>query len=182
MTSPRGITAARPPFFILPVVARPLGFFDIGDLKRLRCLLEPCLEFFHFSENNCRTRCFGKTVWAYALSFFIFPKTAAEPGASEKPCAHLGRLLGGLGRVLSPLDRLLEASWGLLGRSWRLPGASWAPLGPSWAVLEAIQNNTNIRWKTRTILAPESPHTISTLGGGLGSQNRPKSHPKRIKI
>ena len=156
MTSPRGITAARPPFFILRVVARPLGFIDIGDLKRLRCLLEPCLEFFNFSENNCRTRCFGKTVWAYALSFFIFPKTAAEPGASEKPCAHLGRLLGGLGRVLSPLDRLLgslevlleppgapwEASWDLLGCSWRLPGASWAPLGPSWAVLEAIQNKT----------------------------------------
>ena len=40
LTSPRGITAARPPFFILRFEARPLGFIDIGDLKRLRCLLE----------------------------------------------------------------------------------------------------------------------------------------------
>ena len=59
LTSPRGITAARPPFFILRVVARPLGFIDMSDLKRLRCLLEPCFEFFNF------------------------PKTAAEPSASE---------------------------------------------------------------------------------------------------
>ena len=107
MTSPRGITAARPPFFILRFEARPLGFIDMSDLKRLRCLLEPCFEFFHFSENNCRTKCFGKTLWAYAFNFFIFPKTAAGPGASEKPCGRLGRLLGALGRVLSPLDRLL---------------------------------------------------------------------------
>ena len=48
LTSPRGITAARPPFFILRFMARPLGFIDIGDLKRLRCLLEPCFEFFRF--------------------------------------------------------------------------------------------------------------------------------------
>ena len=127
LTSPRGITAARPPFFILRVGARPLGFIDFGDFKRLRCFLEPCFEF------------------------YIFPKTAAGPGASEKPGARLERLLAPLGRVLSPLDRLLRgldvlleppgvllgASWGLLNRSGGLPGGSWAPLGPSWAVLEA---------------------------------------------
>ena len=146
LTSPRGITAARPPFFILRFEARPLGFIDIGDLKRLRCLLELCFEFFHFSENDCRTKCFGKALRAYAFNFFIFPKTAARPGASEKPCGRLGRLLGALGRVLSPLDRLLRslealleppgavlgASWSLLGRSWGGLGASWTPLGPSW--------------------------------------------------
>ena len=84
-----------------------MGFSDIGDLKRLRCYLEPRFEFFNF------------------------PKTAAEPGASKKPGGRLGRLLGALRRVLSPLDRLLgsleafleppgallEASWGLLGLS-----------------------------------------------------------------
>ena len=119
-----------------------MGFIDTGDLKRLRCLLEPCFEVFHFSENGCRTRCFGKTLWAYALNFFIFPKTAAEPGASEKPCGRLGRLLGGLGRVLSPLDRLLgsleallEPPGALLGASWRLLGPSWGGLGASWAPL-----------------------------------------------
>ena len=89
LTSPRGITAARPPFFILRFGARPLGFIDMSDLKRLRCLLEPCFQFFHFSENNCRTKCFGKTLWAYAFNFFIFPKTAAGPGASEKPCGRM---------------------------------------------------------------------------------------------
>ena len=41
LTSPRGITAARPPFFILRFGARLLGYVDFGDLKRLRCLLEP---------------------------------------------------------------------------------------------------------------------------------------------
>ena len=60
-------------------------------------------------------------MWAYALNFFIFPKTAAEPGASEKPCGRLGRLLGGLGRVLSPLDRLLGSLEPLL----EPPGALW---------------------------------------------------------
>ena len=146
MTSPRGITAARPPFFILRFEARPLGFIDIGDLKLRRCLLEPCFEFFHFSENNCRTKCFGKTLWAYAFNFFIFPKTAAGPGASEKPCGRLGRLLGALGRVLSPLDRLLgslealleppgalwEASWGTPGGFLGPLGRLLDPLGPSW--------------------------------------------------
>ena len=44
LTSPRGITAARPPFFILRLGAKPLGFIDFGDfgdLKRLWHLLEP---------------------------------------------------------------------------------------------------------------------------------------------
>ena len=41
LTSPRGITAARPPFFILRFGARPLGYVDFGDLKRLWSLLEP---------------------------------------------------------------------------------------------------------------------------------------------
>ena len=146
MTSPRGITAARPPFFILRVGARPLGFIDFGDFKRLRCFLEPCFEFFHFSENGCRTKCFGKTLWAYAFNFFIFPKTAAEPGASEKLCGRLGRLLGGLGRVLSPLGRLLgsleallKPPGALLGASWRLLGCSWGGLGASWAVSEVTK-------------------------------------------
>ena len=112
LTSPRGITAARPPFFILRFEARPLGLIDMSDLKRLRCLLEPCFEFFNF------------------------PKTAAGPGASEKPCGRLGRRLGALGRALNTLDRLLgsleavlSALGGLLGRSWGLPGASWTLLG-----------------------------------------------------
>ena len=39
LTSPRGITAARPPFFILRFEARPLGCIDIGDLKRLSSML-----------------------------------------------------------------------------------------------------------------------------------------------
>ena len=136
LTSPRGITAARPPFFILRVVARPLGFIDIGDLKRLRCLLEPCFEFFHFSENNCRTKCFGKTLWAYAFNFFIFPKTAAGPGASEKLCGRLGKLLAPLGVSRGPLG----ASWGalrsLLEPLGALLGGSWGLLGGSWALLK----------------------------------------------
>ena len=37
--SPRGITAARPLFFIVRFGAMPLGFIDIGDLKCLRCFL-----------------------------------------------------------------------------------------------------------------------------------------------
>ena len=88
--------------------------------------------------------------WSPDLIFLTFPETAAGPGASEKPCAHLGRLLGALGRAFSPLDRLLgsleallkppgallEASWDLSGRAWRLPGASWglpgSLLGTPW--------------------------------------------------
>ena len=41
LTSPRGITAARPPFFILRFGARPLGYVDFGDIKSLLCLLKP---------------------------------------------------------------------------------------------------------------------------------------------
>ncbi len=41
LTSPRGITAARPLFFFLRFGARPLGYVDFGDLKGLLCLLEP---------------------------------------------------------------------------------------------------------------------------------------------
>ena len=41
MTSPRGITAARPPFFFLRFGARPLGYVDFGNLESLLCLLEP---------------------------------------------------------------------------------------------------------------------------------------------
>ena len=195
MTSPRGTTAARPPFFILRVGARPLGFIDFGDFKRLRCFLEPCFEFFHFSENNCRTKCFGKTLWTYAFNFFIFPKTAAGPGASEKPCGRLGRLLGALGRVSSPLDRLLRslealleppgallgASWGLLRHSGGLPGASWAPPGPSRAVLEATQNKT----KTKSIFEPPKipqkilhPIIFGPMLGPKINQNRIQNEPK----
>ena len=138
LTSPRGITAARPPFFILRVGARPLGFIDFGDFKRLRCFLEPCFEFFHFSENNCRTKCFGKTLWAYAFNFFIFPKTAAGPGASEKLCGRFRRLLGLLGR-----------SWEPLGASWDTPEGFLGPLGPSWRRSKTIQNNTKISCNNR---------------------------------
>ena len=34
--------------------------------------------------------------WSYDLNLFIFPKTAAGPGASEKPGGHLERLLRAL--------------------------------------------------------------------------------------
>ena len=41
LPSPLGTTAARPPFFIVRFGARPLGYVDFGDLKCLRCFLEP---------------------------------------------------------------------------------------------------------------------------------------------
>ena len=125
LTSPRGITAARPPFFILRVVARPLGFIDIGDLKRLRCLLEPCFEFFIFPKTTAGPNASEKPCGRMLSIFFIFPKTAAEPGASEKPCGRLGRLLGALGRVLSPLGRLLRYLEALLELPGALLRASW---------------------------------------------------------
>ena len=85
------------------------------------------------------------------MNLLIFPKTAAEPGASEKPCGHLGRLLGALGWVLNPLDRFLgslEASWGLLERSWRPLRASWgAPagfLGPLGRLLGRLRGDPNV--------------------------------------
>ena len=92
---------------------------------------------------------FVDAFWSHALNFVKFPKTAAEPGASEKPCGRLGKLLAPLGRVLSPRDRLwrslpalLEPPGAFLGVSW----GSWGtpegflgplgrlldPLGPSW--------------------------------------------------
>ena len=162
-----------------------------------------CFQFFHFSENGCRTRCFGKTLWAYALIFLIFPKTAAEPGASEKPCGRLGRLLGALGRVLSPLDRLLgsleplleppgalwEASWGLLGYSWRLPGVSWAPLGPSWAVLEATQNKTKMKSIFEPPKIPKKKldlkffcSILGPFGTILEDKPSPNRTPRRVKF
>ena len=123
--------------------------------------------------------------------FFIFPKTAAGPGASEKPCGRLGRLLGALGRVLSPLDRLLRslealleppgallgASWGLLRHSGGLPGASWAPPGPSWAVLEAIQNKT----KTKSIFEPQKIPKKILLPSFFGSILDAKIDQNRIQ-
>ena len=79
------------------------------------------------------------------MNFLNFPKTAAEPGASEKPCGRLGKLLGGLGRALSPRERLLgllRTSWSLLGRSWRPLGelleAFWGLLGYSWTLLGRV--------------------------------------------
>ena len=62
--------------------------------------------------------------WSHDLNLLIFPKTAVGPGASEKPCGRLGRLLGALGRVLNRLDRLLGSLEAVLGP----PGA---PLGAS---------------------------------------------------
>ena len=53
LTSPRGITAARPPFCVMRVGARLLGFIDFGDfgdLKHLGCLLEPHGEFIEALE------------------------------------------------------------------------------------------------------------------------------------
>ena len=151
MTSPRGITAARPPFFILRVVARPLGFIDIGDLKRLRCLLEPCFEFFHFSENNCRTKCFGKTLWAYAFIFSFFRKRLPDQVLRKSFVGVLGsswHLLGSLEALLEPPGALLGASWSLLGRSWGGLRASWDPLGPSW-------RRPKTRQKQRAFLSPQ---------------------------
>ena len=65
------------------------------------------------------------------MNFVKFPKTAAEPGASEKPCGRLGKLLGALGRVMSPLDRLLGSLEALLEPPGALFGASWGGLGDS---------------------------------------------------
>ena len=62
--------------------------------------------------------------WSHDLNFLNFPKTAAGPGSSEKPCGRLGRLLGTLGQVLSPLERLLGSLEALLGRFWEPLGAS----------------------------------------------------------
>ena len=97
LTSPRGITAARPPFFILRVVARPLGFIDIGDLKRFDAF------------------------WSYALNFSIFPKTTAGPSASEKP---YGRMLSifSFFRKRLPDQVLRKSPVGVLGGSWELLG------------------------------------------------------------
>ena len=54
------------------------------------------------------------TFWSHDLNLLNFPKTAAGPGASEKPFGHLGRLLGALGRAYSPLDRLVGSREALL--------------------------------------------------------------------
>ena len=161
MTSPRGITAARPPFFILRVGARPLGFIDFGDLKRLRCFLEPCFEF------------------------FIFPKTAAGPGASEKPGARLERLLAPLGRVLSPLDRLSGSLEAPLGASWGGFGSLLGPLGAlleaSWGLLGASWDKDNMP-KTSQLPDPQMSSPPPLWGAIWEAKNRPKSHPKRVQI
>ena len=38
LTSPRGITAARPPFYFLRIGVRLLGFIDFGDFGDLKFL------------------------------------------------------------------------------------------------------------------------------------------------
>ena len=88
--------------------------------------------------------------WSHDFNFLNFPKTAAGPGASEKPCGCLGRLLGALGRAYSPLDRLLglkallKPPGALLGASWSLLGRPLAqdPLGRLLRHLEAMHNTT----------------------------------------
>ena len=69
--------------------------------------------------------------WSHALNFLNFPKTAAEPGASEKPFGRLGVLLGALEWVLRPLDRLLGSLEALLKPPGALLEASWGLLGCS---------------------------------------------------
>ena len=163
LTSPRGITAARLPFFIMRFEARPLGCIDICDLKVIDAF------------------------WNHDLISLNFPKTDAELGASEKLGGRLGKLLGTLGRVLSSLERLLGslealleppgallgASWGLLRHSGGLPGASWAPLG-SWAVLEATQNKI----KMKSFLNPQKRSQLILPGFFFA----PLWTPKSIKI
>ena len=131
LTSPRGITAARPPF----------SFCNLW-----------------------------RGLWDSSISAMLAVLNV------------LGQLLGPSQGVLLPLGAVLGASWSLLGPLGPLLGGSWGFLGASEADLEAIPNNKKIRCKTRQILDPETPHTVTTLGGGLGSQNRPKSIPKRVKI
>ena len=38
LTSPRGITAARPPFYRLRIWVRLLGFVDLGNFGDLKCV------------------------------------------------------------------------------------------------------------------------------------------------
>jgi len=71
-------------------------------------------EFFHFSENGCRSKCFGKILWA--------SWEALE--ALGRVLSPLDRLLGSLEALLEPPGALLGASWGLLGRSGGLPEAA----------------------------------------------------------
>ena len=118
------------------------------------------------------------------MNSFNFPKTAAEPGASEKPCGRLGRLLGALGRALSPLDRLLEslealleppgallaASWSLFGRSWGALGASWAPLGR----LGGDQNMTTITWPKKVNFQTPQRRILLRYGRGFGRSKSTK--------
>ena len=61
--------------------------------------------FVYFSENGCRTRCFGTAFW----------------GSWEA----LGAFWGTLRDLLGPLGAFLGGSWGLLGVSWPLLGTTW---------------------------------------------------------
>ena len=126
----------------------------------------------------------------------IFPKTAAGPGASEKPGARLERLLAPLGRVLSPPDRLsgsleapLGASWGgfgsLLGPLGALLEASWGLLGASWTLLGHLGGDPKQDKNKDQFSTPKN--TPKNLGptffwAHVGAQNRPTWHPKRVQI
>ena len=94
LTSPRGITAARPPFFILRFGARPLGYVDFGDLKSLLCLLEPL-----------------------GVSWRVLSPL-------DRLLGSLGLLLRPPGALLGASWSLLGGSWGGLGASWAALGAS----------------------------------------------------------
>ena len=91
MTSPRGITAARPPFCHLRFGVRTLGFIDVGDFGDLKCL--------------------GLVLGGSQGRLVAF---CSLLGRSWRP---LGASWGALGGVLGPLERILGASWCLLGAS-----------------------------------------------------------------
>ena len=74
-------------------------------------LVGVCFQFFNFSENGCRTRCFGKALWA-----------SWEALGSSWTGFELEASWSALGGLLGPLGALLEASWGLLGASWTILG------------------------------------------------------------
>ena len=98
MTSPGGITAARPPFCRLRFGVRALGFIDFGELGDLECLG----LVLGGSEGRLEAFCIlaGHLGWSFeALEAFF----GASWGALEALLEPPGALLGPLGCLL---DRL----------------------------------------------------------------------------
>jgi len=119
--APRSITAARLPFFILPSLARLLGFIDFndfGDLECLRLILNGSLGRL---EAFCTL--FGQS-WGLLKGL-------------------LGRAWAGLGEILGHLGHFLEPLGALLGRS---PG----DLGPLGCLLGRLGGDYNIKKITCT--------------------------------